>query len=472
TEASLLWASKQNKTEKIIPLLPTRVTSNSIYDRLKGYFGQKQTSVIHSSAFFYRKQKDDNFHKGLYLVDKTFFRNVNICTIDQVLTQGFNIGYWELKTFHCLNARFIIDEIHLYAPYTLGLIISTIKYLKKEFNAKFFIMTATMPKKLQLLLKETLVINENSIVKDIQLLDKRRNTFITKNCLIDDIDNDIRIELKKKRKVLIVVNTVNEAIRIYNKYKSEVEEAICYHSRFIQKDRIRKEKEILKKEKECKSMLLVATQVVEVCLDIDFDILFTENAPIDAIIQRAGRVNRKRGKKETRVIVFKEQAVTREVIYTDVEGVLENTFRLLSNLENPKLSESELIELVDEVYKNYDVDKHPSYKNGLEVYHEIQRNNHYVKDVTVDETIFTREGLDSINVIPDKFHKYLSDKEIMEKTEHELSIRIGYFNQFKSEKTDETHTWFNYVSAEYNDEIGLDLSKKKAKTVVPTSGFF
>ena len=52
------------------------------------------------------------------------------------------------------------------------------------------------------------------------------------------------------------------------------------------------------------SLLLVATQVVEVSLDIDFDILYSENAPIDAIVQRAGRVNRKREKDNTKVIVF------------------------------------------------------------------------------------------------------------------------------------------------------------------------
>lgn len=472
TEGALLWASTKSESEKIIYLLPTRVTSNAIFERLKGYFGENHTAVIHSSAFFYRKQKDDDFHKGLYLIDKTFFKNINVCTIDQVLTTGFNLGYWELKTFHSLNARFIIDEIHLYAPFTLGLIISTIKYLKKEFNAQFFIMTATMPDKLQVLLKDTLSISEDSVIRDDELLEEKRNFFETKDCLVDGLHTEIVSELKKGKKVLIVVNTVNEAIRIYNKYKSYVKESICYHSRFIQKDRIQKEKYILKKEKECDSILLVATQVVEVCLDIDFDILFTENAPIDAIIQRAGRVNRKREKKyPTKVVIFREQEVTKKWVYSEVDGVLENTFKLLSNLKDPELSENELIELVNEVYKNYDVKTHSSFIEGLNAHYEVQRGNHYVKDVKANEKTFTREGLDSISVIPEKFYKYLSDKEIIEKTEHELSIRISYYNQFKSDKIDESHSWFKYVEADYDDEIGLSFKKKDNSNLPHTKHF-
>ncbi|EAQ50996.1 CRISPR-associated helicase/endonuclease Cas3 [Leeuwenhoekiella blandensis] len=135
TEAALIWASSKKDWERIIYLLPTRVTSNAIYSRLTDYFGEEYTQLIHSSARQYIKEQFDNsYDQKKYFRDKSFFKNINICTIDQLLTLGFNLGFWEVKTFHLLNARIIIDEIHLYSPYTLGLIISTIIYLKENFN--------------------------------------------------------------------------------------------------------------------------------------------------------------------------------------------------------------------------------------------------------------------------------------------------------------------------------------------------
>lgn len=460
TEAALLWAAQKQAEEKIIYLLPTRVTSNAIYDRLTQYFGEAQTAVVHSSAFFFRKSLDekDGYHKNKYLVDKTFFKNINICTIDQVLTQGFNLGYWELKTFHMRNAWVIIDEIHLYAPYTLALIISTIQYLKDEFGARFFIMTATMPKRLQTLLTTILAINEAQLVKDSELLNKARNEFQTRDVLVDALEKEITTALEANKKVLIVVNTVDEAIRLYKKYAGIAEQTICYHSRFIQKDRLNKEKEILDAEKTAKSLLLIATQVVEVSLDIDFDILFTENAPIDAIIQRAGRVNRKRQKKDTKIIIFKEQQVTREIIYTKVDGVIDNTFKELEARKGQRLTENELVQLVDEVYKDFDVTKHESYIKGLGMYHEIQRKHHFVKDNTERDEVYTREGLDSVNIIPSKFYERLKDTSPMEKAEHELSIRnkklktLEHKGEFSILKED----WYIYLGCKYNYEVGLE----------------
>ena len=206
----------------------TRVTSNAIYQRLKSYFGKGNCAVVHSSAFFFRKELDDTFTKTAYLKDRTFFRNVNVCTINQILTQGFNLGFWEIKTFHLLNAKVIIDEIHLYEPYTLGLIIATIAYLREAFNTQFYIMTATMPKNLKALLTNTLCSNNGDsgfmLIEDKELLDLARNTFEVREKSIDELEREIITEIEAGRKVLIVVNTVDEAIRLYQQYKSYVAE--------------------------------------------------------------------------------------------------------------------------------------------------------------------------------------------------------------------------------------------------------
>lgn len=472
TEAALLWASQKEEFEKIVYLLPTRVTSNAIYQRLVSYFSSENCAVIHSSAFFFRKELDDTFDKMEYLKDRTFFKNVNVCTIDQILTQGFNLGFWEIKTFHLLRAKVIIDEIHLYEPYTLGLIISTITYLKEAFATQFYIMTATMPEKLKTLLSKTLASGNGSsgftLIEDKELLGLARNTFEVRASPIDELKEEIRTEIEAGKKVLIVVNTVDEAIRLYQLYKPFIpDNIICYHSRFIQKHRIQKEKEILQKEKLNGSLLLIATQVVEVSLDIDFDVLFTENAPIDGIIQRAGRVNRKREKEGSKVIVFQHSEVSEKFVY-DTPNILTSTFATLQQHHGQKLSERVLNELVDLVYKDVDIETNPHYLDGLKKYRQIQCDSlSYIKDNTGNDETYTREGLDTINVIPEAFKQALEKASIEEKAKHELSVRRSKGYKFKISEPD-SHG-FRYIDCIYDSpaipETGLRFDVKDATMV-------
>ncbi|MFN3382157.1 MAG: CRISPR-associated helicase Cas3', partial [Runella zeae] len=429
TEASLLWAFQKKEFQKILYLLPTRNTCNAIYLRFKDYFGETDTAVVHSLAKLFRQNeaerraKDEgeindgshSFEFVTYLRDQAFFRPITVSTIDQLLTIGFNAGEWELRTFHLKNAKVIIDEVHAYAPYTLGLLVATIQYLKTNFGTEFFVMSATLPKKLQALFQRILVGDAvKTPIIERELLNKARNTIYTLDKQIADLKGDIIKRLEEGNKVLVVVNTVDGAIDLYNSLKTECEVygPICYHSRFTQKDRLGKEKAILDNEKTKHSKLLIATQVVEVSLDIDYDILFTENAPIDAIVQRAGRVNRERSDtRQTEVIVFKHEPVTEDVYkmpeqdYADAEqnNILSNTFSKLSERSGDRLSEQDWLDLVDEIYKDWDFESDPSYKEGLKKYDVIQRNNlNYIMDFTssLGEKVLTREGLDTVSFIP------------------------------------------------------------------------
>jgi len=460
TEASLIWASNKSKNSRIFYLLPTKVTSNAVYSRLKNYFGEINTTVVHSSAFLFQKEEHTDDYSYLeYLKDKTFFKNINVCTVDQILTQGFNLGYWELKTFHQINSKIIVDEIHLYEPYTLGLIISTIEYLKNEFGATFYLMSATMPTKLKEILTRTLGEDRAEFIFDKEFLKSARNEFITTDKSIDKLFSNIISNVKKGKKVLCVVNTVNEAIRIYEELSKILKKynLMCYHSRFIVKDRLEKEKTILDWEKLDKGCLLIATQVIEVSLDIDYDILFTENAPIDAIIQRAGRVNRKRDKAGTKVIVFPHSNITAEHVYK-VNNILQDSFSILKKNNGKRLTEKELVCFVDKVYKDFNLEEEPEYKNALNIYGEIQMQKHYIKDVTAEEKIFTRNGLDTVDIIPMKFREQLSEETKQVKSKYLVSVRKSHLNAFYKEY-DKDH--FIYLNVQYTFEKGVEFVENK-----------
>lgn len=460
TEAALLWASTKDEWERIIYLLPTRVTSNAIFQRLKTYFGVDKVQLIHSSARLYLKEQvDGDYDQKKYFRDRSFFRNINVCTVDQILTQGFNLGFWEVKTFHMQNARVIIDEIHLYSPYTLGLIVSTIKYLKDHFNTRFFVMTATMPQKLFDLINETL--GEVDIVKDTELLDAARNRFEVRECIISELIEEIIEQIEQNKKVLVVVNTVDKAIELYSLLSTTAQQtgvkAICYHSRFINKHRERKEIEIFDMEKSNTGGVLIATQVVEVSLDIDFDILFTENAPIDAIIQRAGRVNRKRIKEFSKVIIAQHFEVSKKVY--EAGSVLEDTYSEFAKNNGRRLTENELTQMVDKVYENWNVKVDLNYQEGLHKHLEIQHKYNFIKDLTSDDKVFTRENLNTISVIPDCYYeKLFQSKDKDDFPKHELSVR----RYWKSKAQTKELNGYTFLAGEYNYETGFKLSNKES----------
>ncbi len=465
TEAALLWSKNKKDYAKIIYLLPTKVTSNAIYQRLKSYFGEKQTAVVHSSAFYLRKELDDSYDKKDYLLDKTFFRNVNVSTVDQILAQGFNLGYWELKTFQHTNAKVIIDEIHLYEPYTLGLVMSTIKYLEESFIATFYIMTATLPNTLKILLQKYL--SNTSLIVDRELLDQARNVFIVKNQFIEESVEEIIENAKKGKKVLVVVNTVDSAISLYktikeNIYADEIN-ILCYHSRFTILHRQEKEKTIFEMEASDEPGILIATQVVEVSLDIDFDILYTENAPIDAIIQRAGRVNRKRKKSGTKVLVFKHSEISEKWVY-NVNDVLNKTWKVLEQNNNKQLTEKTLISLVENVYSDFDIEENEEFKKGLSIYSEEQRRLSYIMDNQANEKNMTRLNMDTINVIPiinqssgDNYQILLADKQPFEIAKYELSVRKSKEYKFRIEQCNH----YKFIDAYYDEEIGMDFNNQE-----------
>ena len=467
TEAALHWASQKKTQDKVIYCLPTRVTSNSIFQRLTDYFGEENTSLVHSSAFLFRKEENPAYRE--YTKDKTFFKNITVCTIDQLLTMGFNLGYWELKSFHCRNARIIIDEIHLYDAYTLGLISKTISYLNNTFSAKFYIMSATMPIALKSILKNILGANTVELTDD-SLFDQKGNVFETRSKEVIDNIEEIKLAIKDGiKKILVVVNTVDQAIDIFReleKLDHLVHKLICFHARFCQKDRLSKEKEILEYEKNGLPIVLIATQVVEVTLDIDYNILFTENAPIDALIQRSGRVNRKRDPKKTsHVIVHQHSKVSQENIYK-LENVLDKSFDEIKRINQTALCERMFRQMVNRVYSDYDISKNADYNRGLEIYSEVQEAYFFIGDCPIDnEKAMTRE-FESVSVVPIiLFEEFMEEKDQTKKVGFELSVSKNRYQSntanfpVNNTRMNESN-FYRFINGNYSTDVGLEFLKK------------
>lgn len=306
TEASLLWAEKFNP-KRVFYVLPVTFAINSMFNRLKDYFSK--VGIYHNWADIFLTEQDAESLDN-YIYFKHMLYPIQVITPDQLILSFLHWKRWCVKLFSFLNSLFIFDEIHAYDPLLFSHLRILIDKLRKEFNAKIAIITATLPEKIL----EFEELSKFSILPSNYLEHYRKryvgnvrfeeelllHEWLEKN--IDKLENEW-----KGKKILIITNTVERSQKIYEKINDKLKgfKKILLHSQFILKDRISKEKKIMDIEnKKERSIVLIATQIVEVSLDIDYDILLTEIAPIDALIQRMGRVNRKR-ERMAEIIIFK-----------------------------------------------------------------------------------------------------------------------------------------------------------------------
>ena len=204
---------------------------------------------------------------------------------------------------------------------------------------------------------ETIEIKENLKVPDIDI------GYV--NGGIDEIVN--KIKENKGERILIVANTVENAIKIYESLKKELKDlSICLlHSRFKIKDR----EEIFNKigdewkcgngkgERGCD--VIVATQVIEVGVNLSAEVLITEQAPITSIVQRAGRLLRCDSEKEKQGKLYVWKSGNTEPYDKDeVENTVSKLEELTKNNKNISLKlpygNENLVgyaDIVDEVIK-------------------------------------------------------------------------------------------------------------------------
>ncbi|WP_052306418.1 CRISPR-associated helicase Cas3' [Pyrococcus sp. ST04] len=292
TEAALLWAdrnaqrTKKGITSRIFYILPYKVSINAMHQRLLDVFGDPAlVGVLHSSSTFYLYSSHLEYQRLSSLYRK-IYTPLKVTTLFQIMKAFFGVGFFEMSLSELTNSLLIFDEIHAYEPNILGIILAILKLLK-DYMAKTLIMTATLPTFMEELIKK--IINPRELKVSADEADKfTRHRVNLINGSMDNIEGLVG-ELPKPS--LVACNTVDRAIEVYSKLKDMGYKVVLLHSRFPYGDREEKERKLLQNLR--KYDFVVATQVVEVSLDLNFESILTEPAPLDALIQRFGRVNRR-----------------------------------------------------------------------------------------------------------------------------------------------------------------------------------
>ncbi|MBP1912842.1 CRISPR-associated helicase Cas3' [Thermococcus stetteri] len=457
TETSLL--ATPDGAVKLVYSLPTITTTEAMRRRFEMMFGEK-VSFAHSLLFL------SLYHRGALdekLLHRYAMRPVFISTVDQLLLAFLNYPRFSVREFALRGAHWIIDEIHAYSPYTLSLILDGIEYAGQHLGAEVTVMSATLPS----LLAEEL---EKRSLKQLIPFEKVEERYSSRKRVEVSVRDEPLLNAvdeiaKAGGKVLVVANTVTRARELYIELKRKREDVYLFHSRFTNEDKRRK----MELVEGIEGGILVATQVVEVSLDIDYDVLYTEAAPIDALVQRFGRVNR-RGFKRGRAFVFEPEGDKAYLPYD--KKSFEASVNLLGELEGVK-SELHLLRLNDKFYE--------------EVWSGFEKaiSQHWLRRKTLktlsrwkgsEDWLSTRDTFISLPAIPRPFldialeyasgWEELSDEEklkamvfVVEKT---VNVPIWVLNQARlfSEDLYERFGVFG-IEVDYDDELGIVEGEKE-----------
>jgi CRISPR-associated endonuclease/helicase Cas3 len=353
TEAALSLAHrlmKKGLAEGIFVALPTMATANAMYERLvEAYrlmFGSEATpslvlahSARHlSDTFRHSIGLEHSRGDGIYAKDeeaasaqctewladnskKALLADVGVGTIDQGLMAVLPSKHQSLRLLGLSRNVLIVDEVHAYDPYMHTLLCTLLRF-HAALGGSAILLSATLPIKhrqklvnsfSQGLKGEQQKLNENSYpllthcngnsIFETPIKTRKGTQRKVAVKFFDDISN-VEMSLVNAAEnggcACWIRNTVDDAVDAYNSISSKLasENVILFHARFAMGDRQKIEKKVLdtfgKKSNDAirSGRILVATQVVEQSLDLDFDYMVSDLAPMDLIIQRAGRLHR------------------------------------------------------------------------------------------------------------------------------------------------------------------------------------
>lgn len=332
TEAALAAASGSS----LFFGLPTMATANGLWRRVGAIGGQQ--ALIHGKRWFMPDSMD---RASAWLNDngrKALLADIGVGTIDQAMIGAMYARYGVLRLAGLAGKTLIVDEVHAYDEY-MKRIIEVLIEMHARSGGSVILLSATLPlahrqdyaaawcRGMRLpapvLTKSAFplisfidhgwtIIEKDNIKSRYQEDDVAGRTIqVQHSSSADDVLHRIIKEADGGKCVAWIRNTVGEAIEAFETLKTMGVAVELFHSRFVAGDRADIESRVIDTfgkagtEQGRRGRILVATQVIEQSLDLDFDFMVTDLCPVDLLIQRAGRLHRHdRGNRGTPVLLI------------------------------------------------------------------------------------------------------------------------------------------------------------------------
>lgn len=348
TETALAYAWRlldAGIADGIVFALPTQATANAMWERLNRFaetlFGKGSNLVLaHGKARWHKghgqlkdaarqcsAQGDEDIRVQCveWLAEsrkRVFLGQIGVCTIDQVLLSVLPLRHKFVRGFGVMKSVLIVDEVHAYDHYMYGLLDGVLRQQRRA-GGSAILLSATLPHGQRRRLCEAWGANQSPIAEApyplLTRVDEAGRVWFTEladpaqrppsrsvaiealpaeGLLPDDaLVSQIIAAARAGARVAIVCNLVNDAQRLARLLRAATDLPVdLFHARFRFTDRQAREQEVLAQygraaERKC-GRILVATQVVEQSLDLDFDWLITQICPVDLLFQRMGRLHR------------------------------------------------------------------------------------------------------------------------------------------------------------------------------------
>lgn len=322
TEAALLRHT--NAVENLVFLLPTRSTTSAMMGRLSKTWGGTRTvaSLAHGDAYlesFYtasRGVRDWSGQTGLIPTGFTKYgarlsTPVNVATIDQAVMAGLPMKWAHLRLLALANAHVVIDEAHLLDGYQIELLRGPLELLGRV-GTRVTVLSATLPSWVKQTIEKTYTGGahacEAAYPSSELTGDDRRpvdaecyEVDVEVVCTSDPVDTHVRwvahvLAQDPGARVGVFVNQVRHAQRVARTLRDSLPpdvEVVCLHSRMLGLHRKQVVDHLLKvcgtQGGQARRVVVIGTQVVEMSLDIDLDIVSTDLCPAPSLVQRLGR---------------------------------------------------------------------------------------------------------------------------------------------------------------------------------------
>ena len=353
TEAAIMLTYRlmeQGLAEGFFIGLPTMATANAMYSRVaevyrKLFAGNANLVLAHGHKKLVEEFAASILPVGLpeqdavqvdetasarcsaWLADhskRALLASAGIGTIDQALLAVLHSKHQSLRLLGLFNKVLIVDEVHACDAYMQGVL-----EVLLEFHARTggpaILLSATLPSRMKQALLNAYakgrnrvsapVLHSNAYPLATRWHDEQpvlvEDALASRDCVsrtvqvhyeadLEKVFAHIDVALQQGQCVGWILNTVADAIAAYERVSQTIsrKKITLFHARLTLRDRLEKEMQVLglfgedSNQKDRQGRLMIATQVAEQSLDLDFDVLITDLAPIDRVLQRAGRLQR------------------------------------------------------------------------------------------------------------------------------------------------------------------------------------
>lgn len=366
---------------RVFYTLPFQASINAMYFRLAKDLKKDNPTlnikVLHAASSLI--EADDGDREDIVL-QKHIGTSIKVLTPYQMAGIAFGSKGFEALILDLKGCDVILDEVHTYSEVSQAIVLKLVNALS-GIGCRLHIGTATMPTILYEKIKEVLG-TENVLETKLteEELDAYDRHTIHKIESWNDTTEIIKNAVVVEKKVLIVCNKVSTAQRVFENLKKAYPStpSLLLHSRFKRMHRKEKEKRLIGLDNEGiptnefntsqRACIVVSTQVVEVSLDISFDLMITECAPLDALIQRFGRINRIRnettiGMTKPAYIIAPPEGIKESRPYEPI--ILKRSYEILPDGE--VLHEKGLQEKIDAVFTEINflkIEEHSVFKDN------------------------------------------------------------------------------------------------------------